>query len=98
MLARQIAIGFGIAVIFPLLIYYGVATFHSPPKSPEINAAVVIAPGPNATADEKQNYQEQERARGSETIARNNRPIPPLPGSFHVISFLFLPHWGSPPS
>jgi len=63
MLARQIAIGFGIAVIFPLLIYYGVATFHSPPKSPEINAAVVIAPGPNATADEKQNYQEQERAR-----------------------------------
>ena|SRR5580658_9861980 len=97
MLARQIAIGFGIAVIFPLLIYYGVATFHSPPKSPEINAAVVIAPGPNATADENKTIRNKS-VRGSETIARNNRPIPPLPGSFHVISFLFLPHWGSPPS
>jgi hypothetical protein len=97
MLARQIAIGFGIAVIFPLLIYYGVATFHSPPKSPEINAAVVIAPGPNATADEKQNYQEQERARQRD-YREKQQAIPPLPGSFHVISFLFLPHWGSPPS
>ena len=25
MLARQIAIGFGIAIVFPLLVYYGVA-------------------------------------------------------------------------
>jgi len=32
MLARQIAIGFGIAVIFPLLVYYGVATFYPPPN------------------------------------------------------------------
>jgi hypothetical protein len=29
--ARQIAIGFGIAVIFPLLVYYGVATSDPPP-------------------------------------------------------------------
>lgn len=32
MLARQIAVGFGVAIIFPLLIYYGVATFSPPPK------------------------------------------------------------------
>ncbi len=32
MLARQIAIGFGIAVIFPLLVFYGVSTFHPAPK------------------------------------------------------------------
>lgn len=32
MLARQFAIGFGIAIVFPLLVYYGVRTFHSPPK------------------------------------------------------------------
>lgn len=32
MLARKIAIGIGIALIFPLLIYYGVSTFHAPPK------------------------------------------------------------------
>lgn len=32
MLARQIAIGFGIAIIFPLLVFYGVSTFHPAPK------------------------------------------------------------------
>jgi hypothetical protein len=32
MLARQIAIGFGIAIVFPLLVYYGVRTAYSPPK------------------------------------------------------------------
>ncbi|HXP29847.1 MAG TPA: hypothetical protein VN832_02070 [Stellaceae bacterium] len=32
MLARQIVIGFGIAVVFPLLVYYGVATFSAPPN------------------------------------------------------------------
>ena len=30
MLARQLAIGFGIAIIFPLLVYYGVRTFILP--------------------------------------------------------------------
>jgi hypothetical protein len=27
MLAREIAIGFGVTIVFPLLIYYGVSTF-----------------------------------------------------------------------
>jgi len=35
MLARQIAIGFGIAVIFPLLVFYGVSTFYPAPKFPD---------------------------------------------------------------
>lgn len=35
MLARQIAIGFGIAVIFPLLVFYGVSTFYPSPKFPD---------------------------------------------------------------
>ncbi len=34
MLARQIAIGFGIAVIFPLLVFYDVSTFYPAPKFP----------------------------------------------------------------
>jgi len=51
MLARQIAIGFGIAVIFPLLIHYGVATFHPAPKhEPFVSVA------PNATPDERKEY------------------------------------------
>ena len=33
MLALQLVIGVGIALLFPLLIYTGVATFKSPPKS-----------------------------------------------------------------
>ncbi|MBR1189144.1 hypothetical protein [Bradyrhizobium sp. AUGA SZCCT0160] len=59
MLARQIAIGFGIAIIFPLLIHYGVSTFHSPPKR---EFSIVQIP-PNATADERKEYlaKEQER-------------------------------------
>src|ERR1700731_945984 len=32
MLARQIAIGFGIAIIFPLLVYYGLSSFHPAPR------------------------------------------------------------------
>jgi hypothetical protein len=32
MLARQIAIGFGVAIVFPLLVYYGVSTFFHAPK------------------------------------------------------------------
>ncbi|MDB5395734.1 MAG: hypothetical protein JWM91_3240, partial [Rhodospirillales bacterium] len=32
MLARQFAVGFGVAIVFPLLIYYAVSTFSHPPK------------------------------------------------------------------
>ncbi|MBD3264740.1 MAG: hypothetical protein GF375_06530 [Candidatus Omnitrophica bacterium] len=32
MLAKKFALGFGIAVIFPLLIHYGVSTFSPPPE------------------------------------------------------------------
>lgn len=32
MIAKKIALGFGIAVVFPMLIHYGVSTFISSPK------------------------------------------------------------------
>ncbi|WP_139069848.1 hypothetical protein [Tardiphaga robiniae] len=62
MLARQIAIGFGIAIILPLLIHYGVATFHPAPK---YQAFVTLRPAPpaGATADERKEYAEQQRQR-----------------------------------
>ncbi len=50
MLARQIAVGFGIAVVFPLLVYYAVATFSPPP---ELNFAAT-AVGPNASPEQRQ--------------------------------------------
>ncbi len=61
MLARQIAIGFGIAVILPLLIHYGVSTFYPAPK-PQFSFASTPLP-PNATADERKQYADQQRQR-----------------------------------
>jgi hypothetical protein len=61
MLARQIAIGFGIAIIFPLLVYYGVATFHPGPKVQSLIATQLLPP--NATVDERKGYAEQQRQR-----------------------------------
>jgi len=52
MLARQIVIGFGIAVVFPLLIYYGVASFVTPPHF--MDAYGNLPPvEPNATPAER---------------------------------------------
>lgn len=43
MLARLIAINFGVAVVFPLPIYYGVSTFSPAPRWNDfINPAVVV--------------------------------------------------------
>jgi len=33
MLAKKIALGFGLAIIFPIMIHYGVSTFSPEPKS-----------------------------------------------------------------
>jgi hypothetical protein len=32
MLAKKIALGFGLAIIFPMMIHYGVSTFSPEPK------------------------------------------------------------------
>jgi|SRR6266446_8637835 len=56
MLALQIAVGFGIAVIFPLLVYYGVSTFHPPPKRP-----AKATPASDATADERKAHDDERR-------------------------------------
>ncbi len=64
MLARQIAVGFGIAVILPLLIHYGVATFYPPPKMQTIVTATIMPPNP--TPEERQKYRDEERERQQE--------------------------------
>ena len=65
MLARQIAVGLGIALLLPLLIYYGVATFYPPPQ-PAAPIAIVVLP-PNATPEERQRYLEQQQERQKQT-------------------------------
>lgn len=62
MLARQIAVGFGIAVIFPLLVYYGVATFYPPPNQQTATVNVSLGPpGPSSSAEERKEYAERQR-------------------------------------
>jgi hypothetical protein len=53
MVARQIAIGFGIAVIFPLLLYYGVSTYQPAPKYAVFFATAAEAQRPPANPDEQ---------------------------------------------
>jgi hypothetical protein len=68
MLARQIAIGFGIALIFPLLVYYGVASIFSRPQLPTYRSTVILPVNP--TPEERQKYQEERRAEQQEQQKR----------------------------
>jgi hypothetical protein len=68
MLARQIAVGFGIALIFPLLVYYGVASLFPPPKMQTLAAAVRIMP-PNPTPEERQQYMDEQQQRQKDAHA-----------------------------
>jgi hypothetical protein len=54
MLARQIAVGFGIAVIFPLLVYYSVALFVPTPQ--------LIQPPQTATIDQSAPPEQRQQA------------------------------------
>jgi putative Ca2+/H+ antiporter (TMEM165/GDT1 family) len=60
MLARLIAINFGVAIVFPLLIYYGVSTFSPAPKWTDFHEAVVY--NANATKEEAAARQEKQKA------------------------------------
>jgi uncharacterized membrane protein YphA (DoxX/SURF4 family) len=57
-LGRQLAIGFGIAIIFPLLVYYGVKTVHAPPVW---QAAIEVTLSSEATAEEREARAQRQR-------------------------------------
>ena len=67
MLARQIVIGFGVAIIFPLLVYYGVRTFGYPP-TPQLTFQQLP---PQASAEERQDYAQRQRTRQEEFAAQS---------------------------
>lgn len=57
-LARQVAIGFGIALIFPLLVYYGVCSLHPPPvwrnySQPTVSVSGIPTPAERQADREK---------------------------------------------
>jgi hypothetical protein len=60
MLAREIAIGFGIAIVFPLLIYYGVSTFTHRPQWNDYHKAVVY--NPTSTPEQRRAALETQKA------------------------------------
>ena len=62
MLAKKIALGFGIAIVLPLLIHYGVATFYPEPRPEEYRMSpdtVALAHG--STTDQAKFEEEQRR-------------------------------------
>jgi hypothetical protein len=61
MLARQIAIGFGIAIILPLLVYYGVSALHPAPKWQAFHTAME-SPKPTATDEERKAFFDKQQA------------------------------------
>jgi len=63
-LAREIAIGFGVAIVFPMLIYYGVSTFSHPPKGSTYHREYVNSPKltPEENQAAKQALQQAESA------------------------------------
>ena len=69
MLARQIAIGFGIAAIFPLLIYYGVSTFYPPPRYTNVVTATLVQPH-DPTPEQRKEYEDRrlERKKQEDTF------------------------------
>lgn len=60
MIAKKIALGFGIAVVFPLLIHYGVSTFVYSPKWPDYQVQGRFDPSVSA-AEKATREAEQER-------------------------------------
>jgi len=67
MLAKKIALGIGLAIIFPMMIHYGVSTFFPEPKWSDYNVQGIY--DPQATPEQKhqkqveqQQKQEQRRA------------------------------------
>ena len=61
MLARQLAIGFGIAIILPLLIYYGIRTVYPPPVMEQTPVAEQY--NPHATPEERRTNAQNQRNR-----------------------------------
>jgi hypothetical protein len=61
MLARQIIVGFGIAAIFPALIYYGLSTVYPPPKHEDYHS--YVEPLSAATPEERKAHAAEQAKR-----------------------------------
>ena len=55
MLAKKFALGFGIAIIFPMMIHYGVSTFSPEPKWKDYQVENYYEKHERATPEEQKN-------------------------------------------
>ena len=71
MLARQIAIGFGIAVLFPLVVYYGIRTFGPPfPQAAFEQLTLATAADKRQVPSQAQRGKQEKNAGEAKTFAR----------------------------
>lgn len=77
MLAKKFGFGFGIAIILPLLVHYGVSTFSPPPKWNDYSSNRDYAAYQNGTVEEKKKmdneWQRQTQVRSQEREAKQKR-------------------------
>src|SRR2546425_1981011 len=71
MLAKKIALAFGIAVVFPMLLHYGVSTFSPRPKWEDYQVQGLF--DPHATAEEKAQRQAEQQKKQQERKAAEKR-------------------------
>lgn len=71
MLAKKFALGFGIAIIFPVMVHYGVSTFVPAPKWQEHYTS--YRDYSNATVEQKAKMDQERQAREAEWTAREKR-------------------------
>jgi hypothetical protein len=57
MIAKRFALAFGIAVVFPAMIHFGVSTFSPKPRWPDYNPIRLTAE--NSTPQERQRREEE---------------------------------------
>jgi hypothetical protein len=70
MLARKIVVGFGIAAIFPALIYYGLSTFYPPPR---LQDYFTFQPPPSTATPEERKALAAEQVKQRATFAEAAR-------------------------
>jgi hypothetical protein len=64
MLAKKIALGFGIAIVLPMLIHYGVATFYPEPRPEDYRMAPETVALAHGSASDQAKFEEEQRRTG----------------------------------
>lgn len=73
MLAKKFALGFGIAIIFPIMVHYGVSTFVPSPKWQERYPSNYYEDYRNATPEAKAKLDQERKLREQNWMDREKR-------------------------